>query len=322
MEITTQNTRFLTRAQFRNLSRSDIYPELSTLVTIDPSNIIDIKFLMMEDNHRTRQCATFIEDVFVKHGAEYFSAYPHEPFTFALEGGDCPRDTPCVSWQRKWFYEKVVLLPDFFYTEHDGYARFLPDEVPDWSSRSDTVLWRGSTTGAWDFTVNTLDTIPRYRMCRIGQTLGEQVDFKFYHVIQGRSEQDQVEIRAHFEESGLWGHRIPLEDFAQHKFFVQIDGNGNSWELVKKLRLGCCMLLVDSDWLLWHNPLLRPWHHYVPVKNDLSDLAEIVAWCHSNDRAAREIGENGRRFALAIDYEEEMRQTIKAIVAHADARAR
>jgi len=317
-----RNTLLITRNQFISLSRSNIHPELSIIVTVDPKNIDDIKFLMLEDNHRTRQCVKFVTDLFVQFGREYFSDFPHEPFTFVLEGGDCPRDTPSVSWQRKWFYKNVVLLPDFFYTEHDGYVRFLPDDVPSWNSRSDTVLWRGSTTGAWNTTLASLDNVPRYRLCKIGKTLGDQTDFKFYHVVQTRSEDDRLKIIEFFKDNDLWGDRINLSEFANYKYFVQIDGNGNSWELVKKLKLGCCMLLVDSDWLLWHNPMLRPWTHYVPVKNDLSDLAEIVAWCRTNEHAAQQIAENGRRFALDLDYRAEMRETIGLIVEHADMRAR
>ena len=36
------------------------------------------------------------------------------------------------------------------------------------------------------------------------------------------------------------------------------------------------------------------WVHYVPVKNDQSDLIEKIEWLRSNDEKAREIGKNGR----------------------------
>ena len=66
---------------------------------------------------------------------------------------------------------------------------------------------------------------------------------------------------------------VSLDRFQKYKLLLQIDGNGNSWELIKKLRLGCCMLVVDSDWELWHNQILRPWQHFVYVSRDMSDLA-------------------------------------------------
>jgi hypothetical protein len=37
-----------------------------------------------------------------------------------------------------------------------------------------------------------------------------------------------------------------------------------------------------------------PWVHFVPVKNDLSDLLETINWLRQNDAKAKEIALNGR----------------------------
>ena len=37
-----------------------------------------------------------------------------------------------------------------------------------------------------------------------------------------------------------------------------------------------------------------PYVHYVPVKNDQSDLIEKIDWLKANDEKAREIAENGK----------------------------
>jgi hypothetical protein len=44
----------------------------------------------------------------------------------------------------------------------------------------------------------------------------------------------------------------------------------------------------------------------VPIKNDLSDLEERVAWCLDNDADAREIGANGMKYANGIVFGTEM----------------
>jgi hypothetical protein len=41
---------------------------------------------------------------------------------------------------------------------------------------------------------------------------------------------------------------------------------------------------------------LIPFKHYIPVKDDFSDLEEVFDWCLMNPDAAEEIANNGRRF--------------------------
>ena len=42
---------------------------------------------------------------------------------------------------------------------------------------------------------------------------------------------------------------------------------------------------------------LRPWTHYVPVKRDLSDLKDRVAWTRANAPEARAIADRAKAFA-------------------------
>ena len=45
-----------------------------------------------------------------------------------------------------------------------------------------------------------------------------------------------------------------------------------------------------------HNGLI-PWIHYVPLRRDLKDLSEKLAWCEENDSQARDIALEGQRHA-------------------------
>jgi hypothetical protein len=47
---------------------------------------------------------------------------------------------------------------------------------------------------------------------------------------------------------------------------------------------------------MWYFPLLKPLHDHVPVKADLSDLAEKITWCRDHDDECRQIGENAKAF--------------------------
>ncbi|WP_430253842.1 glycosyl transferase family 90 [Neorhizobium sp. DAR64872/K0K18] len=249
------------------------------------------------------------------------SRIPEKGLSFVFQGEDAPRDILSVSWQRKMTYQNVTLLPDFYYTEARGYEDVLREGVTSWADRKPVALWRGSTTGAvpaggW-LTQQNVHTLPRYRLCEIGSRNRPAMDFGFTNVVQAANLDEEQAIRGILVGKDLCRGWATPEDYMSHKFFVQIDGNGNSWELLKKLRLGCCMLLVDSDWQLWPNQFLQPWVHYVPVANDLSDIEQKVAWCVENDTKAKTIAKQGRNYATNLDYEDDIMASLSRISGNA-----
>ena len=90
---------------------------------------------------------------------------------------------------------------------------------------------------------------------------------------------------------------------ALHKWILDIDGNVNSWGFLWKLLSGCCVLKVESDHIQWYYHLLKPMIHYIPVKNDLSDLIEKVIWCKKNNNFCESIASNGKFIAKNVIQE-------------------
>ena len=233
-----------------------------------------------------------------------------------FQGTDCPHDLPSVAWQTKRDYCQVCLVPDFYYVRDHQFERERGaiDPYLEWPERRGMFFWRGGTTGSSDLTADSILALPRYRLCEIGARFGAQADFGFFHVVQTRSPEDAAAVEALLQSRNWLRPFLPLELFPQFKFIVQIDGNGNSWQLLRKLRLGCCMVMVDSDWRLWHHHALRAWEHYVPVAQNLSNLAERMDWCLRHDEEARKIAQRGRRLALSVDFESEMQFAAKLVL--------
>jgi hypothetical protein len=73
-------------------------------------------------------------------------------------------------------------------------------------------------------------------------------------------------------------------------------------------------LKVVSDWQQWYYNELRPWEHYVPVKNDLSDFEERVEWCLNNDQAAQDIAANALKFTNGIVFGSEMARAAEVVI--------
>lgn len=53
---------------------------------------------------------------------------------------------------------------------------------------------------------------------------------------------------------------------------------------------------VGNEWLEFFYDALKPWVHYIPVRQDLSDARELIEFAQENDSVVREIARRGREF--------------------------
>jgi len=95
---------------------------------------------------------------------------------------------------------------------------------------------------------------------------------------------------------------VNLVEFVDHKeqkkykYLVYIEGNSAAYRLPYMLSLNSLVIKVNSKYKLWFEHLLKPYEHYVPVKHDLSDLANSVKWCKQNDKKCKDIMLNANNF--------------------------
>ena len=222
---------------------------------------------------------------------------------FQLE--DNPVDVPSVSWEARRGWHNVRLIPDLYYFIADGYEGFDPLPIP-WEDRRQSLVWRGSSTGLNGQTLSMLDNLSRYRMCKFAALLGTRADVGLTDLVQAANPQEEELIRERVSREGLLRPFMPMAEMAEHRFILDIDGNANSWNFMQKLRLGCCVLRVESEWRQWFSDRLIAWEHYVPVAQDLSDLLERAEWCFANPGECSAIAERGRQFALVMKFADEM----------------
>ena len=72
---------------------------------------------------------------------------------------------------------------------------------------------------------------------------------------------------------GLVNKLTPQEQ-SKYKYLINVDGHVTAFRLSLELSMGCVILLVDSEWKIWFSKFLVPFEHYIPIKNDLSDIQE------------------------------------------------
>ena len=86
------------------------------------------------------------------------------------------------------------------------------------------------------------------------------------------------------------------EKQSEYKYLINIDGHVSAFRLSLELNMGSVVLIVDSNWKMWFKNFLIPYVHYVPIKEDLSDLISQIKWCKKNDIKCEEIANNAKLF--------------------------
>ncbi len=214
----------------------------------------------------------------------------------------------------------AILIPDPEFYGTGGYAwlRMHAATGQAWRKRSDLILWRGSTTGQAVRSLHHSDDVlhpemlPRIRMCALLRGV-PQIDARIVDIVQ---ENKPAKLAIVLRDAGLMGEYIPQERWIDYKFALDIDGNANTWSnLYRSLLLGCCVIKVTSprNDRQWYYDRLQSFEHYVPVRADMSDLREQIAWCRDNPEFCERIAANGQRLALSMDLNTELADAARRV---------
>lgn len=93
---------------------------------------------------------------------------------------------------------------------------------------------------------------------------------------------------------------LSMKDQSNYKYIIHIDGNVNAYRLLTTMTTGSLILRVMSPYTSWVEHMIQHKVHYIPIKDDLSDLLHVINWCKNNDDKCREIATNGMNFARSI----------------------
>jgi Glycosyl transferase family 90 len=207
------------------------------------------------------------------------------------------------------------LIPDCVYVPTRGYEyarRVLSGNSIPWDDRSNVAFWRGATTGV-PVRFGDWRSLERIKLCELAQRYEHTklLDIGISSIAQFDDARSD-EIR----RSGLMREAVPWENWGRFKYLIDIDGNSSPWSnLFQRLLTGSTVMKVESTRGLrqWFYDELIPWHNYVPVAPDLSDLVEKIEWLEINQGTARTIGQNGLELAARLNYERELRRSVDVI---------
>jgi Glycosyl transferase family 90 len=225
---------------------------------------------------------------------------------------------------------RAILIPDHSFVCSQGYEHYRQlarANLTEWDARSDRIVWRGTTTGVGiiakdQLSADDTDLILRVRLCLELRGMAG-TDVKISAVAQSI---DAAADRERLAKAGILGGFIAPIAWYGHRFAIDIDGNSNAWSnLFTRLMMGCCVLKIASPlgYRQWYYDELKAWTHYVPVKADLSDLKQQIAWCRANLDECRQIAGRGQNFAMARSYDTEVASAVDRLTqAYTDGKLR
>ncbi|XP_043928873.1 protein O-glucosyltransferase 1 [Protopterus annectens] len=91
---------------------------------------------------------------------------------------------------------------------------------------------------------------------------------------------------------------VHLIDHCQYKYLFNFRGVAASFRFKHLFLCGSLVFHVGNEWLEFFYTQLKPWVHYIPIKQDLSDVSDLLQFVRENDDIAKDIAERGRQFIL------------------------
>jgi hypothetical protein len=131
-------------------------------------------------------------------------------------------------------------------------------------------------------------------------------------------------LRERISAARLIKDGVPRQQFMRYRGAFDIDGNANAWSGLFSSMLGAsCILKIASreGYRQWYYDRLKPWEHYIPVKTDLSDLADRVNWFAAHESEAKIIAQRARELAVAIDTPSGFRDSANNLIRFLQRRA-
>lgn len=199
---------------------------------------------------------------------------------------------------------QFILFSDYLYDPKDekGGWNFVLKQVNEaqipWETKEEKLFWRGSAFDGKHFEMYTFDnwtTIPRGRLVFESQKHPDLIDAHFSGYPAPCLKRDLARCLREMGPESF----VSQQEQLKYKYHILIDGvtctfPGTHWKLLS----GSACFKQDSRDILYFYPELKAWVHYIPVKNDLSDLLDKIAWAKAHDPEVRQIALNSREFAL------------------------
>lgn len=202
--------------------------------------------------------------------------------------------------------DNQILIPDFEalrgrYQVLEGKDITEDSSIPAWEEKKEQLIWRGGPgqhprEGCSMVSLNPEepDCLSRIKLCDLADKHPDLVDARFTYLEE-----------SYRSLSRYVGGFVPYESQIGYKYQMQIDGYSCAYTTSGwKLFTNSVMFKEDSKHIQWYSNELKPYVHYIPIKEGLSDLLDQIHWAIEHDDKSKEIASQARAFALSHITEE------------------
>ena len=170
-----------------------------------------------------------------------------------------------------------VILP-LDYNYHWSPVNTVKDNDIPFDNKKNILLWRGTTTGAHLYEQKRLNAVEKMfnnTLCDVG----------FASVCQG---QNPVH---------LLKNKMKQSEMLQYKYLLALEGNDVASSLKWQLYSNSVVFMKKPTVISWAmEDTLKPFVHYVPLKDDFSDFEEKIVWANNNQDKCKEISRESTLF--------------------------
>lgn len=191
----------------------------------------------------------------------------------------------------------IVLIPDQF-SLTESWREDIKEVERDhrdisWNEKKESALWRGNLTDVGmpgDYSPH-LRECPRFKISELSVQHPQLVN-------AGICSADSPETISALSHAHVIRGPRSKRDHLHHKYLPVLDGHmctypGYQWRLLSN----SVAFKQESDQIQWFYGGLEPYQHYVPIRNDLSDLLSQIDWAKAHDGDAQAISARAQEFA-------------------------
>jgi len=220
---------------------------------------------------------------------------------------DFPLDIPCLTISADGIDNKNLpalvkvrqidnplggIVCPFAYNRHWSNIKVVKNNDKLWNEKINNCIWRGTVTGIQDYNKDIINNSKNLRIIFVNKWYN-----KYDVGLIPLDESNKKKINNY-----LIKESIDIPSFLKYKYIISIPGNDKDSGLNWKLSSNSLVIMAKpkiESWLM--EGLLEPYVHYVPLKDDYSDLDDIINWCIKNDEKCYQITINANNFMKQFD---------------------
>lgn len=195
----------------------------------------------------------------------------------------------------------LILFPDWFALkgfEPEKSEVLKGNKLYPWNSKQKILFFRGADSGAWDHAM--WKSSPRPKLIYLSLQYPHLIDAKFSRLLAYPGDNFKMKQKRARKE-GLMGNYVSMREHPRYRYLMDIDGHcAATPRFPLSLHSNSVILKNMTNSVLWFYPTIKPYVHFIPVAEDLSNLLTQLEWAKNHDEECQQISHNARQLAAEV----------------------